>query len=83
MVHVVSIRHALVAKVELNSGDGDVDPVHGDEPAVNSADVVGNTVVYPESNHNCTNVNPSEGLLQRLIVELEPHPYDINDKPDG
>ena len=63
MVHVVNIRHALVAKVELDGGDSDVDPVHGDEPAINRTDVVSNAVVYPESNHNCTNVDPSEGLL--------------------
>ena len=44
---------------------------------------MGYTVVNPESNEDCANINPGKSLLQNLIVELEPHPDNVNNKPNS
>lgn len=58
-----TIIACAVTKVELNSSNSDVNPVHSNKPTVNCACIMRYTIINPKTDNNCTNIDPSESLL--------------------
>lgn len=70
-------------KVELQTSCDYQSPVEEATPNISSAGIIHKTIVDPKTDNKGVNIQPGQSLLKNMVIKVEPHPDDIDGKPNS